>query len=106
MLDEPTAGRGPQGAARVLGRDPPAGGDGLTVLVSTHYMDEAERCHRINYIAYGRLVAQGTVAEVVQAGLADHDGAGRADTAGRARHGCGRHAGGGSGGTLSATRCM
>ncbi|MEO8531008.1 MAG: ABC transporter ATP-binding protein, partial [Deltaproteobacteria bacterium] len=44
--------------------------DGLTVLVSTHYMDEAERCHRINYIAYGRLVAAGTVAEVVDgAGL-------------------------------------
>ena len=35
------------------------------MLVSTHYMDEAERCHRINYIAYGRLIAEGTVAEVV-----------------------------------------
>ena len=42
----------------------------MTVLVSTHYMDEAERCHRINYISYGRLIAQGTVAEVVaEAGL-------------------------------------
>ncbi len=39
--------------------------DGLTVLVSTHYMDEAERCHRINYIAYGKLMASGTVGEVV-----------------------------------------
>ena len=37
----------------------------MTVLVSTHYMDEAERCHRINYISYGRLIAEGTVAEVV-----------------------------------------
>ena len=37
----------------------------MTVLVSTHYMDEAERCHRISYIAYGRLIAEGTVAEVV-----------------------------------------
>ena len=42
----------------------------MTVLVSTHYMDEAERCHRINYIAYGRLIAEGTVEEVVaRAGL-------------------------------------
>src|SRR5882762_4589598 len=40
-------------------------GQGLTVLVSTHYMDEAERCHEIAYIAYGELLAQGTVQEVV-----------------------------------------
>ena len=40
-------------------------GDGLTVLVSTHYMDEAERCHQIAYIAYGHLLACGTVAEVI-----------------------------------------
>ncbi|MCB1403411.1 MAG: ABC transporter ATP-binding protein, partial [Rhodobacteraceae bacterium] len=43
---------------------------GMTVLVSTHYMDEAERCHRISYIAYGKLIAEGTVAEVIaSAGL-------------------------------------
>ena len=41
------------------------------MLVSTHYMDEAERCHRINYISYGRLIAEGTVAEVVERGRAD-----------------------------------
>jgi ABC-2 type transport system ATP-binding protein len=42
----------------------------MTVLVSTHYMDEAERCHRIHYISYGRLLASGTVEEVIQdAGL-------------------------------------
>ena len=40
---------------------------GLTVLVSTHYMDEAERCHRINYISYGKMLAAGTVSEVVRA---------------------------------------
>ncbi len=40
---------------------------GLTVLVSTHYMDEAERCHEIAYIAYGTLLAQGTVPEVIAA---------------------------------------
>jgi ABC-2 type transport system ATP-binding protein len=38
----------------------------MTVLVSTHYMDEAERCHEIAYIAYGELLAQGTVEEVVE----------------------------------------
>jgi ABC-2 type transport system ATP-binding protein len=40
------------------------------VLVSTHYMDEAERCHEIAYIAYGALMARGTTAEIVeQSGL-------------------------------------
>jgi ABC-2 type transport system ATP-binding protein len=43
----------------------------MTILVSTHYMDEAERCHAIAYIAYGRLLASGTVDEVIaQSGLA------------------------------------
>ena len=41
--------------------------DGLTVLVSTHYMDEAERCHEIAYIAYGELLTHGTVEEVIAA---------------------------------------
>ena len=38
---------------------------GLTVLVSTHYMDEAERCHELAYIAYGKLLTHGTVEEVI-----------------------------------------
>ena len=38
----------------------------MTVLVSTHYMDEAERCHEIAYIAYGELLARGTIAEVIE----------------------------------------
>ena len=43
---------------------------GITVLVSTHYMDEAERCHEIAYIAYGKLMARGTSAEIIaQSGL-------------------------------------
>jgi ABC-2 type transport system ATP-binding protein len=40
-------------------------GQGLTVLVSTHYMDEAERCDRIVYLAYGTILARGTVDEVI-----------------------------------------
>ena len=44
--------------------------EGATILVSTHYMDEAERCHVVNYLAYGKLVVSGTVDEVIRhAGL-------------------------------------
>src|SRR5207253_1086639 len=41
-------------------------GQGLTFLISTHYMDEAERCHRLAYIVDGKLLTHGTVAEVVE----------------------------------------
>lgn len=70
MLDEPTAGVDPKARREFWDEIHQRAADGLTVLVSTHYMDEAERCHRINYIAYGKLITHGTVAEVVRdAGL-------------------------------------
>lgn len=70
LLDEPTAGVDPKARREFWDEIHRLAARGLTVLVSTHYMDEAERCHRINYISYGRLIARGTVEEVVaSAGL-------------------------------------
>ena len=65
LLDEPTAGVDPKARREFWDEIHRLTEGGMTVLVSTHYMDEAERCHRINYIAYGRLIAEGTVEEVV-----------------------------------------
>jgi ABC-2 type transport system ATP-binding protein len=65
LLDEPTAGVDP-GARRDFWEELHAlAARGISVLVSTHYMDEAERCHKLAYIAYGRLMAQGTVEEII-----------------------------------------
>ncbi len=70
LLDEPTAGVDPKARREFWDEIHRLAHGGLTVLVSTHYMDEAERCHRISYISYGRLLATGTVDEVVKnAGL-------------------------------------
>ncbi len=66
LLDEPTAGVDPKARREFWDEIHRLAAGGLTVLVSTHYMDEAERCHRIAYIAYGRMVATGTVDEVVR----------------------------------------
>lgn len=66
LLDEPTAGVDPKARREFWDEIHRLTGEGLTVLVSTHYMDEAERCHRIAYIAYGRMIATGTVEEVVR----------------------------------------
>lgn len=65
ILDEPTAGVDPKARRDFWDEIHLLAQDGMTVLVSTHYMDEAERCHRIGYISYGKLIAQGTVDDVV-----------------------------------------
>ena len=66
LLDEPTAGVDPQARRDFWNEIHALAADGLSVLVSTHYMDEAERCHEIAYIAYGKLLVQGTVDEVIE----------------------------------------
>jgi len=66
LLDEPTAGVDPKARREFWGEIHKLAAEGMTVLVSTHYMDEAERCHEIAYIAYGELLAQGTIEEVIE----------------------------------------
>jgi ABC-2 type transport system ATP-binding protein len=83
LLDEPTAGVDPKARREFWAEIHHFALEGMTVLVSTHYMDEAERCHRINYISLGKLIVSGTVEEViVRAGLTTYllDG-GRIDEA-------------------------
>ena len=65
LLDEPTAGVDPKARRTFWDEIHALSAEGLTVLVSTHYMDEAERCHEIAYIAYGKLIARGTAGEVI-----------------------------------------
>ena len=69
LLDEPTAGVDPKARRDFWQQIHALAAQGLTVLVSTHYMDEAERCHRLAYISYGKLLAAGSAAEVI-----DHAG--------------------------------
>ena len=65
LLDEPTAGVDPKARRDFWEQLHLLAARGISVLVSTHYMDEAERCHKLAYIAYGKLLAQGTADEVV-----------------------------------------
>jgi len=71
LLDEPTAGVDPGARRDFWDEVHKLAGQGVTALISTHYMDEAERCHRLAYIAYGDLLAQDTLEGIVDhAGLA------------------------------------
>ncbi|HET7363778.1 MAG TPA: ABC transporter ATP-binding protein [Burkholderiales bacterium] len=65
LLDEPTAGVDPQARRDFWEEIHALAAKGISVLVATHYMDEAERCHRLAYIAYGNLLATGTPEEVL-----------------------------------------
>ena len=67
LLDEPTAGVDPTARRDFWEELHRLAATGISVLVSTHYMDEAERCHKLAYIAYGKLLANGTAAEIVAA---------------------------------------
>lgn len=66
LLDEPTAGVDPKARRDFWEEIYELAAEGLAFLVTTHYMDEAERCHRLAYIFEGKLLAGGTVAEVVE----------------------------------------
>jgi ABC-2 type transport system ATP-binding protein len=70
LLDEPTAGVDPKARRDFWEEIHGLAAKGLSVLIATHYMDEAERCHRVAYLAYGKILTRGTVKEVVdRAGL-------------------------------------
>ena len=77
LLDEPTAGVDAKARREFWDLIHDLAGEGLTVLVSTHYMDEAERCHRIVYLSQGRIVVQGSADSLAaNAGLITYEGVG------------------------------
>ena len=66
LLDEPTAGVDPKARRDFWEQIHQLAAQGLTFLITTHYMDEAERCHRLAYIGYGKLLTEGTVEQVIE----------------------------------------
>ena len=70
FLDEPTTGLDPQARRNLWELIKDIRAKGTTVIITTHYMDEAERCNRLAYIVYGNLMAEGTIPEIIkQSGL-------------------------------------
>lgn len=65
LLDEPTAGVDPNARREFWDRIHDLASKGLTVLVSTHYIDEAERCHRVIYVSDGQVVTRGTADDII-----------------------------------------
>ena len=98
LLDEPTAGVDPKARRAFWDEIHAYAAQGITVLVSTHYMDEAERCHEIAYIAYGELMARGTAEDIIKA-VGPHRlrrlGSRRRPAGGEAARRAGRHRRGG-----------
>lgn len=66
LLDEPTAGVDPKARRDFWDQIHTLAAQGITALVSTHYMDEAERCHELVYIAYGKILARGSEREIIE----------------------------------------
>ncbi|WP_373077237.1 ABC transporter ATP-binding protein [Zhongshania sp.] len=78
LLDEPTAGVDPQARRDFWDQIHRLSNEGMTVLVSTHYMDEAERCDHIVYLAHGKLITEGSVPDIIdQSGLVSFRAEGR-----------------------------
>ncbi|WP_320837822.1 ABC transporter ATP-binding protein [Zhongshania sp.] len=78
LLDEPTAGVDPQARRDFWDQIHLLSNEGMTVLVSTHYMDEAERCDHIVYLAHGKLITEGSVPDIIdQSGLVSFRAEGR-----------------------------
>jgi ABC-type multidrug transport system ATPase subunit len=87
LLDEPTAGVDAKARREFWDRIHDMAIEGLTVLVSTHYMDEAERCDRIVYLADGRIVVEGDALDVARrSGLITYDGIGEGIDEAARRH--------------------
>ena len=67
FLDEPTAGVDPKARREFWQTLHRLSDEGISILVSTHYMDEAERCHKVAYLSYGQLLASGTIQDIIKA---------------------------------------